>query len=78
MSEKDKVYLDKEIVQRILQGFLRGLVEQKIDSNIRNMMSEDSICGYIDKIRKTLDGDDQTIFRESSTESFGKWIPYLG
>ena len=69
MSEKDKVYLDKEIVQRILQGFLRGLVEQKIDSNIRNMMSEDSICGYIAKIRKTLDEDDQTIFRESSTES---------
>ena len=72
MSEKDKVYLDKEIVQRILQGFLRGLVEQKIDSNIRNMMSEDSICGYIAEIRKTLDDDDQTIFRESSTESFGK------
>ena len=72
MSEKDKVYLDKEIVQRILQGFLRGLVEQKIDSNIKNLMSEDSLCGYIAKIRKTLDNDDQSIFRESSTESFGK------
>ena len=72
MSEEDKVYLDKEIVQTILQGFLRGLVEQKIDSNIRNIMSEDSICGYIAEIRKTLEHDDENIFRGCSTESLGK------